>query len=141
MPNVTADHGYAQLVDEIAGPRNKAAQAEYELTLAAALEPFSPAKHHSPAERRPLHLPAQVQAVAPPVSSPPSAVGEAVLVPRSLWPAEACAENDGNGWTARVRSRTTRTAVVEFTHARTPDGRPYIPVRLPLELLTSCGGR
>ena len=29
VPNVTADHGYAMLVDEIAGPRSPAAQAEY----------------------------------------------------------------------------------------------------------------
>ena len=132
VPNVMADHGYALLVDEVAKPRDRAAQAEYERTLQTALEPFASTT------RNPLHLPAQVQATTAPAGGLAAAVGDLVLVPRTIWPAYACKENSGRGWTARITARTTRTAVVEFVQARTPDGRPYLPERLPLELLETC---
>ena len=65
----------------------------------------------------------------------PDPEGRRVLVPRELWPAYPCNEQDGRGWAAAVRSTTQSTAVVRFIHARTLDGRPYADERVPLEML------
>ena len=136
VPNVTADHGYAMLVDEIAGPRSPAAQAEYERALAAALEPFAPTSSKAAPPRPPITLPTRVQRTAAPAAVEQTTSGDCVMVPRSVWPTYACNENGGAGWSVRIVSRTTRTAVVDFLHAHTTDGRRYQPERLPLELLT-----
>ena len=61
--------------------------------------------------------------------------GRRVLIPSDLWPTVRCHENDGRGWEGEVRSETGLTALVRFVNARTPDGRPYMDERLPLDRL------
>ena len=63
-------------------------------------------------------------------------VDQVVLVPRHVWPTyKTCAENGGAGWTARIVSATSRSALVRFPYARTAQGKPYEKCRLPLDQL------
>ena len=61
--------------------------------------------------------------------------GTRVAVPSTLWPAYTCDEMGGEAWLATVLSSTGITARVRFVHAKTPTGRSYEDVRLPLEEL------
>jgi hypothetical protein len=65
-----------------------------------------------------------------------NAVGRTVLVPiLPGWEKYECSEHDGLGWTARVLSATSRTAIVDFLFAVTATGRRYKPMRVPLDSL------
>ena len=61
-----------------------------------------------------------------------------MLVAQSLWPRYPFTEHGGAGWEAIVMHATsaTATAVVNFTLARTRDGRNYQNERVPLAHLT-----
>ena len=71
-----------------------------------------------------------------PISSPPSQ-GTTVIIPQRVWPKYNCSEHNGLGWEAVVRSSNSTSAVVRFTNAKTPSGRPYEDARLPLGYLHS----
>ena len=58
-----------------------------------------------------------------------------LVIPRTLWPEDACAEFGGAGWLVTLVSKTSLTAMVRFVHARTRDGRPYADARVPLKCL------
>eukprot|EP00965_Chrysotila_dentata_P072940 2411157-Pleurochrysis_carterae.AAC.1 len=74
-----------------------------------------------PSQRARLHLP------APARPSP----GDLVFVPRKLRPAYACHEHGGSGWTGRVLSLTTCSALVAFPYALDDHGRHFAPIRIP----------
>ena len=61
--------------------------------------------------------------------------GTKVAVPSAMWPAYTCDEMGGEAWLAIVLSSTGLTARVRFAHAKTPTGRDYEDVRLPLGAL------
>ena len=63
------------------------------------------------------------------ISKAPSK-GATVLIPASTWPTEACDENDGQGWLAKVVTNHGAAVGLCFLTARTADGRPYEKVRL-----------
>eukprot|EP00965_Chrysotila_dentata_P143047 4727047-Pleurochrysis_carterae.AAC.1 len=52
---------------------------------------------------------------------------------RRLWPAYACQEHAGRGWTGRVLSLTKRSVLVAFPFAADEHGWRYQCVRLPHE--------
>ena len=56
--------------------------------------------------------------------------GDHVMVPRAVYPAEACTEFDGAGWRTCVISVQGAVLRLRFTHALTPAGRPFAPVQL-----------
>ena len=58
-----------------------------------------------------------------------------MAVPRSMWPTYECDEMGGEAWLATVLSSTGLTALLRFAHAKTPAGRAYEDVRLPLGAL------
>ena len=82
---------------------------------------------------------ASLGSLSPALDRPP-AIGERVIVRRSLWPSYACHEHSGLGWEALVRSTTGATALLQFTHATTNDGRTYQNVRLPFNALHPLPG-
>ena len=61
--------------------------------------------------------------------------GTKVAVPSTLWPTYTCDEMGGEAWLATVLSSTGITARVRFAHTKTPTGRDYEDVRLPLGVL------
>ena len=70
--------------------------------------------------------------------TPPSAplqIGNIVLVDRHAWPSYPCHEQGGMGWEATVKETSSKSALVNFTHARTQNGRPYANIRLPVKWL------
>ena len=64
-----------------------------------------------------------------------NAVGRRVLVPRALWPSDACDEHRGEGWTATIRACSRGVARVAFLHARDEHGSRYSDVHLQLTSL------
>ena len=64
-----------------------------------------------------------------------NALGRRVLVPRAMWPAYACDEHMGVGWTATVVRCTAICARVSFVRATTPRGLPYEDVDVALDAL------
>eukprot|EP00965_Chrysotila_dentata_P011755 385601-Pleurochrysis_carterae.AAC.1 len=50
-----------------------------------------------------------------------------VFVPRRLWPAYACHEHIGRGWTGRVLSLTKRSVLVASPFTADDAGRRYAP--------------
>ena len=69
-----------------------------------------------------------------PLDAEPQA-GDTVFVPRAVWPRYACREHGGTGWAAKVVSTTRYTCVVEFAHARAPDGRRSADERVARDAL------
>ena len=152
---VVADEGYADLVEGLQGSRGRDAQRDYERARAAALgERVTPtaarrAPAATPARRSAERAPssaAEAEASAPqaapelaPLEGEPK-VGDAVFVPREVWPSHACREHAGEGWAATVVATTKFTAVVRFTYARTADGRRYLDERLDWLGRSSYGG-
>ena len=61
--------------------------------------------------------------------------GRRVLVPRAVWPAYACVENNGTGWSATIIRFNKGAATVRFTHHVSPRGLPYPDVELQLRVL------
>ena len=53
-----------------------------------------------------------------------------VMVPAAVFPAEACGENGGKGWTATSSPHKRGVLRITFTHARDDDGAPFRPVYL-----------
>ena len=155
-PKVFADQGFAQLVDEISGPRSDASQRAYEDALKAALDPYS--REESPAKQGQARTPPRgsrthqqhrrpAQAAGPsaqpqgdlarpgrPVTERPPP-GTRVAVPRDLWPSYDCQEMGGTAWHAVVKASSSLTALVEFTHHTAALGRPYRDERLPLSAI------
>ena len=150
------DQGFADLVDEVAGPRSKDCQRAYEETVKAALDPYSRETGEHSAEaggrrtasktgktvrrRTPAAAPGAATEMTTPegegarlgakVSGRPS-IGTEVAVPSETWPDYDCREMGGRAWQATVVSSTGLTAVVRFTHAKSAAGRAYADVRLP----------
>ena len=152
-PKVFLDQGFAEMVDEVAGPRSQASQRAYEEAMRAALDPFHREKANeqagpsrgtgTPAQATPAK-PKTAKAAAAPMAAqaedarPGQGVksrlpeGTRVAVPRALWPDDECNEMGGEAWHATVISSTGLTAVVEFAKARSKSGHAYKDVRLPL---------
>jgi len=154
VPRVAADHGYAELVSNLQGKRSRDAQREYEDALAAvnsnslrAAAPPAPPRMAAAAPSPRAAATAPIVATSPPIAPPsvapqlaplaaPPAVGDAVFVPRAVWPRYACREHGGAGWAATVAAPPTRyTVVVSFVYARAPDGRLSADERVPLSAL------
>ena len=162
-PRVSGDHGYASLVSSLQGTRGRAAQRDYESTLAAARAahpvPACPSSSapaaHSPARRatphrtptreptkRGVNLP--LEPLTPPMPAAPPTLttfttrppaGARVFVPRAIFPREVCNEHAGEGWAAEVVSSTRFTCTLAWLHARTPSGGKYENVRLRTDAL------
>ena len=130
VPRVAADQGYAQLGLTGASPTDAALHRDFEVAFAAA-HTVAPAE---PPNASPSPSPGPAP---PPILQPLHTVrqGMQVVVAVSKWPRYKCTDNGGKGWTATVVSHTSVTAVVNFTHAVTRDGRPYVDCRLPLDAL------
>ena len=103
-------------------------------TATARQHPSTPVKLANKAER-PLTL--CNSAPTPPTAAPelmdittPLRKGDAVFIPCSVWPAEACDEHGGLGWAAHVVSASKHATMVEFTYARAPDGAQFADERL-----------
>ena len=111
IPVISADQGFARLFDSMAGKQDAKSEREF-----------------ASARKQPEEL------RLPQTSQRESGM---VLVPRSLWPRYACFENEGRGWTGRIVSRTKSSAMVQFAYHKTKDGRPYAPVRVPLNSLSA----
>ena len=120
---VMLDQGFADLVDEVAGPRCKDCQRVYEETVKAALDPYSRETAGHPAEaggrrtasktgktvrrRTPAAAPGAATEMTTPedegarlgakVSGRPS-IGTKVAVPRETWPDYDCREMGGRAW-------------------------------------------
>ena len=145
-PRVAADDGYANLVSTLQGTRGRAAQREYEEALAAVQSGHRPAppRETAPTPRRatpPTSAPPP-PAPAPPAQPPVLAalegeprIGDSVFVPRAVWPRYACREYGGAGWAATVVNTARYTCVVEFNHARAPDGRRSADERVARHML------
>jgi len=56
--------------------------------------------------------------------------GDHVMIPRAVYPRESCSEYGGAGWRARIRAIQGTALQLEFTHALTPSGWAFAPVRL-----------
>lgn len=77
----------------------------------------------------------QIGSPAPGASSvadpPPAALAAPrAVAPARLWPDVPCTELSGAGWLVEILSRSGRTSLVRFLHARDACGRPFQPVRL-----------
>ena len=59
------------------------------------------------------------------------------MIPRTIFPQDACREYDGAGWEGVIEQRREldQSALVRFTRAHTSSGRPYELVRLQLAAL------
>ena len=58
-----------------------------------------------------------------------------MLVARHIWPAYACDENEGRGWTAHIVRFQRGAATVRFAHATDSRGLPYPDEQLLLHVL------
>ena len=58
--------------------------------------------------------------------------GMSVILPRELWPDEACVECGGAGWMATIQRLFPTAAPLTFDVARTAEGGEYGAVRVPL---------
>ena len=61
--------------------------------------------------------------------------GMSVMLPRDLWPDEACAECGGAGWMATIKRLFPTAALLTFDVARTAEGGEFGAVRVPLASL------
>ena len=144
MPRVSADQGYAQLVNDGLSPaRRLDEQRVFEDAFAASIATPRDDPPQQPAvPNRPTPSP---RPQAPPLDLRPlsaASPGLEVVVPAELWPRHTCTENGGAGWSAVTTSLTSVTAVVHFTLATTRDGRPYADHRLTLrDLRVACPPR
>ena len=82
--------------------------------------------------------PAAPAAALRPLQGQPN-INDRVVVPQEIYPAYACNELGGAGWTAKVTSSTGRTAVVEYLAAEKQNGQRFERVRLPLTALKVRG--
>ena len=137
VPVVSNDQRYAELLSDLAGPRQAAVARDFERGDIGTQDDASSSPPPQPPRTQIARAPpTQPLAQAPPSAlSGPSDVGRRVLVPRGLWPAYTCTEHGGAGWEAVVRSASHTTAVVRFCHARTARGLSYADERLPLSSL------
>ena len=158
VPVVSADAGYATLVQGIHGPLAHEAQRDYEDALRAAKNPAQATtsstsveapqqltgdtirgQSKKPAKAAPTPMPT---APLPPQEAPSlkmldsaPQVGDSVFVPRECWPSYPCNEFAGEGWAATVQSKTRYTATVSFDYAQTSRGAAYADERLDWMIL------
>ena len=134
-PRVSNDECYAEIMGEFA---QNALERQTAADFAAAAA--SPGRTCSPAVTAPRAATPRMAPLPPaptdgPALTASNAKGRRVLIVSQLYPQETCDEHGGVGWEAVVQSATSLTAVVRFTSARSPDGRPYEDERLPLQQL------
>ena len=158
VPVVSADSGYAALMQGIHGPQAHEAQREYEDALRAATNPARATsggtdvgtlkQPTNDAGRKRSKKPVQtVQEQMLTVPWPPQEapslktldsapqVGDSAFVPRECWPSYPCNEFAGEGWAATVQSKTRYTATVSFGYAQTSRGVAYADERLDWMIL------
>ena len=67
-----------------------------------------------------------------------NAAHRAALAPASLWPDEACSENDGLGWDVKILAASRGCATIRFTAARDAAGRRHLAhYHVPLSALVA----
>ena len=118
-------------------------QADYERALTSREHEEAP-RHKRPC-KSPVSPPrtsavasiaaARVSATQQPQLASSLQLGAVVILPSSWWPGYKCKENGGRGWSAVILSISNSTAKIEFVAARTTDGRPYAPMRVPINAL------
>ena len=141
VPIVQGDHGYAELLASFRGGSEM--QADYERALTSREHEEAP-RHKRPS-KSPVSPPrasavasiaaARVSATQQPQLASSLQLGAVVILPSSWWPGYKCKENGGRGWSAVILSISNSTAKIEFVAARTTDGRPYAPMRVPINAL------
>ena len=133
---VQGDEGYAHFLSELnLGSTKRVFSKEAEkyergpTTAAQSTAVQNPATTRQPSTTAAAAAPAKLSPAPADIK-----VGDAVVLPKRLWPKETCHELGGAGWTATVRKATATgtAATISFTHARSRDCRPYEDVLVPI---------
>ena len=80
-------------------------------------------------------VPPAVAPDATPLTGYAGDAGRRVMIPRHVWPSDACDEFEGRGWAAVVVRVSRRVATVRFSSARDADGRRFPDERLDVAVL------
>ena len=142
-PIVCEDHHYAELLNDLQEPRPPAASKRSAPATSTERSPTGSAAKR--AKVRPSQNVNGASSPAGPIYAwhpvgQELEAGALVLVKREAWPKYPCKEQGGMGWLARVKSATSKSAVVEFSNARTKDGRTYEDARVLKSMLMHAQG-